>query len=262
MLLDIEKIRIDCGTQARSRIKSELVSHYATLMQEGEEFPPITVHFDGLEYYLSDGFHRYHAQRRNKKAKINVEVIKGTLRDAQWYAKGANAHGEPMSNEDKRKIVMEIIDDVEWGSLSDSEIARHCHVSQPFVSKLRNASGKAPKKITFKNAKGKEVTRSRTSAKPQAVSKETVKTTKEEDNHDLEQEAIDHLVEENEKLRDQLAVGMAEDKDHTAKLIEDLREENKLLRIEVKALKNSRDTYQAENAQLKKQIAMMQRKAA
>lgn len=262
MLLDIEKIRIDCGTQARSRIKSELVSHYATLMQEGEEFPAITVHFDGLEYYLSDGFHRYHAQRRNKKTKINVEVIKGTLRDAQWYAKGANAHGEPMSNEDKRKIVMEIIDDIEWETLSDSEIARHCHVSQPFVSKLRNASQKAPEKITFKNSKGNDVTRARTPAKIEVVAKETAKPTEEEDNYDPQQEAIDSLVEENDKLRDQLAVGVAEDKDHTAKLIEELRQENKLLKIEVKTLKNSRDTYQAENAQLKRQIASMQRKVA
>ena len=70
------------------------------------------------------------------------------------------------------------------------------------------------------------------------------------------------MVEENDKLRDQLAVGVSEDKDHTAKLIEELRQENKLLKIEVKTLKSSRDTYQAENAQLKRQIASMQRKVA
>ena len=154
MLLDVEKIRIDCGTQPRSKIDSELVSHYATLMKEGHDFVPVTVHFDGIEYYLSDGFHRYHAQRRNKKTRIDVVVINGTLRDAQFYSKGANAHGKPMSNEDKRKNVLDILDDVEWGAMSDSEIARHCHVSQPFVSKLRNASGKAPEKIIYKNAKG------------------------------------------------------------------------------------------------------------
>lgn len=266
MLLEISKIRIDCKTQARSKINTKLVSHYATLMTEGTKFPPVTVHFDGLEYYLSDGFHRYHAYSRNKKTKIDVNVINGTLRDAQWYAKGANNHGEPMSHEDKRKNVLEILDDVEWCSNSDSQIARHVGVSQPFVSKLRNVSGKAPEKITFKNAKGNDVTRTRSSKKSEeakpVVTSATQKPTKEEDNYDPRQDAFDALVVENDKLRDQLAVGVSEDKDHTAKLIEELRRENNLLKIEVKSLKNSRDTYQAENAQLKKQIAMMQRKVA
>jgi FtsZ-binding cell division protein ZapB len=259
MFLEVAKIRIDCGTQPRSRIDSELVSHYATLMSEGSKFPPVTVHFDGIEYYLSDGFHRYHAQRRNKKTKIEVNVINGTLRDAQYYSKGANHHGKPMSNEDKRKNVLDILDDIEWGADSDSAIARHCNVSQPFVSKLRSAN--APEKITYKSASGKDVTRTRAPTKPE-VAKETAKPTEEEDNYDPQQEALDSLVEENDKLRDQLAVGVSEDKDHTAKLIEELRQENKLLKIEVKTLKNSRDTYQAENAQLKRQIASMQRKVA
>ena len=259
MLLEVAKIRIDCGTQPRSRIDGELVSHYATLMKEGRDFDPVTVHFDGIEYYLSDGFHRYHAQRRNKKTKIEVSVINGTLRDAQYYSKGANHHGKPMSNEDKRKNVLDILDDIEWGADSDSAIARHCNVSQPFVSKLRSAN--APEKITYKSASGKDVTRTRAPTKPE-VAKETVKPTEEEDNYDPQQEALDSLVEENDKLRDQLAVGVSEDKDHTAKLIEELRQENKLLKIEVKTLKNSRDTYQAENAQLKRQIASMQRKVA
>ena len=259
MFLEVAKIRIDCGTQPRSRIDSELVSHYATLMKEGRDFDPVTVHFDGIEYYLSDGFHRYHAQRRNKKTKIEVNVINGTLRDAQYYSKGANHHGKPMSNEDKRKNVLDILDDIEWGADSDSAIARHCNVSQPFVSKLRSAN--APEKITYKSASGKDVTRTRAPTKPE-VAKETVKPTEEEDNYDPQQEALDSLVEENDKLRDQLAVGVSEDKDHTAKLIEELRQENKLLKIEVKTLKSSRDTYQAENAQLKRQIASMQRKVA
>jgi len=260
MFLEVAKIRIDCGTQPRSRIDSELVSHYATLMAEGSKFPPVTAHFDGIEYYLSDGFHRYHAQRRNKKTKIEVNVINGTLRDAQYYSKGANHHGKPMSNEDKRKNVLDILDDIEWGADSDSAIARHCNVSQPFVSKLRSAN--APEKITYKSASGKDVTRTRAPAKTEPVAKETVKPTEEEDNYDPQQEALDSLVEENDKLRDQLAVGVSEDKDHTAKLIEELRQENKLLKIEVKTLKSSRDTYQAENAQLKRQIASMQRKVA
>jgi FtsZ-binding cell division protein ZapB len=43
-------------------------------------------------------------------------------------------------------------------------------------------------------------------------------------------------------------------------LIEELQAEVKLLTVELESVKKSRDTYQAENAQLKKQVAAQQRK--
>jgi FtsZ-binding cell division protein ZapB len=49
-------------------------------------------------------------------------------------------------------------------------------------------------------------------------------------------------------------------KAEAAQLIDDLREENRLLRIEIEAVKKSRDQFQAENAQLKKQVAMLNKK--
>jgi FtsZ-binding cell division protein ZapB len=42
--------------------------------------------------------------------------------------------------------------------------------------------------------------------------------------------------------------------------IESLREEIRILKIDNEALRISRDTFQNENAQLKKQIAMLQKK--
>ena len=72
--LNVSSIRIDGGTQSRSRIIQETVDDYAVAMAEGAEFPPIVVFFDGKEYWLADGFHRYHATRKNKRASITANI--------------------------------------------------------------------------------------------------------------------------------------------------------------------------------------------
>ena len=43
-------------------------------------------------------------------------------------------------------------------------------------------------------------------------------------------------------------------------MIGELKEEIRLLQIELVSVKKSRDMFQSENAQLKKQVAMMQKK--
>ena len=72
------------------------------------------------------------------------------------------------------------------------------------------------------------------------------------------------MVAENEKLSEQLAIatidGTAEEKDLATTMIGDLKEEIRLLQIELVSVKKSRDMFQSENAQLKKQVAMMQKK--
>ena len=77
--------------------------------------------------------------------------------------------------------------------------------------------------------------------------------------HDEKQETIEFLVAENEKLSDQLATQGATNPELAAQTIADLREEIKLLTIELKSVKISRDQFQSENAQLKKQVASYQR---
>src|SRR5437773_5756457 len=39
----------------------DTINDYAQSMNEGDIFPPIIVHYDGKDYWLTDGFHRYHA---------------------------------------------------------------------------------------------------------------------------------------------------------------------------------------------------------
>lgn len=75
--------------------------------------------------------------------------------------------------------------------------------------------------------------------------------------HELQeaQETIIHLSEENEKLRDSLAAGQLPEDEivPVEKLIIELRSTIKALEAELDAVKLSRDIYQRENAELKKQ---------
>ena len=153
--LDIDKIRIDGGTQVRSEIDNETVAEYAEAMEEGDEFPSIVVFHDGSDYWLGDGFHRYHATRRVGFVEIMADVRKGTLREARRYAIAANRkHGKRMTNADKRHAVTMCLEDAEWATWSDREIARECGVSNRFASNIRAESASvndsqipAPRKV-------------------------------------------------------------------------------------------------------------------
>ncbi len=249
--INIRAIRIDGGTQSREKLDQAVVDEYAELMKEGTEFPPISVVHDGNEYYLSDGFHRLLAAQRAGKASINCDVITGTLRDAILYSLSANSsHGLRRTVEDRRKAVMTMLEDFEWGEWSDREIARQCHVSHPFVAKLRAAM--KPEK------KGGNITT------PKADKKEPKAAEPEVEEHDPQKEVIDELVERNAQLEKRLAVELMEatpeEKAKAKDLIEELQEQVKQLTIENQALSVSRDTFQAENAQLKRQVKMLQKK--
>jgi len=47
------------------------------------------------------------------------------------------AHGQRRTNADKRKAVMTLLEDEEWGKWTDREIARHCAVDHTTVGRLR-----------------------------------------------------------------------------------------------------------------------------
>lgn len=259
--LPMDVIRIDGGTQSRSRIHEDVVAMYALAMAEGAAFPPGVAFFDGKDYWLADGFHRYHALRSNKKASMVCRVANGTVRDAILYSYGANGmHGMQMTNEDKRRIVLEMLNDFEWGEWSDREIARKCHVSHVFVSKLRNGmQTEQPQVIKHKRATGEVRETVRQPKKTSAAGNVTTTVPEVTDKHDEKQEAIEFLIEENDKLKDQLASTTSEDPEFAKEHIEELRAELKQVKIELQAVTKSRDMYQAECAQLKKQVASYQR---
>lgn len=255
-MLNIKVISIDKGTQPRAEISQETVDDYALALENGDKFPPVTVFNDGVFHYLADGFHRYFAHVKLGRAGINADIVAGTLRDAKLFSFKANkTHGLRPSTEDKRKTVLDMLTDLEWSKWSDREIAKHCGVSHPFVGKLR-ASLEKPKEDTRKFTDGGGVTRERkVKPKPEV---ETLPDTSEND------QIVSALIEENEKLTDQLALasidGTVEDKGLAEKLIAELREDLRIAKIEIVAVTKSRDQFQSENAQLKRQVAMLQKK--
>lgn len=259
---------LDQKLQSRVEIDETAVSEYAEAIQEGDKFPPVLAFFDGVHYYLTDGYHRYHAHKRAGKVSIEAEVINGTFRDAVFHATSVNSkHGMRRSNADKRKAVMTLLEDFEWEGMTSSEIARHCGVSVAFVSNLRNVSGKQTEgTIKYRDKDGEIKEKKKAPGRPakekEPELKEEVKP--EEPQHDERQEAIDALIAENEDLKARLAVaamdGTPEEKAMAEQTINELREEIRLTKIELTAVKVSRDTFQAENAQLKKQVSMLQRK--
>lgn len=266
--LDLSLLVIDKGTQARDSIDQETVDRYADDMESGAKFPPVYAIFDGLNYYLADGFHRYHATRKLKRETIDVEIENGTLEDAVLYSWTANFdHGLPRNNATKRKVVLAALAYPKTKTWTDEAIAKWCHVSRPFVAKLRGDS--KPENVTYTTAAGKEVTRPARSKKPQEVVKKEIvgampPEVKADPVYDPAKDAMNEIMQENEQLKDRLAVeamdASEEEKTMAAETISELREEVRKLQIINTSLVISRDQFQNENAQLKKQVAVLQRK--
>jgi hypothetical protein len=155
--VNLTQIRIDGGTQPRTEINAGLVSEYAQSMRDGVNFPPVVLFFDGVDHWLADGFHRYHAAKSADWRDIGAEVYEGTQRDAVLFSVGANAeHGQRRTNSDKRKAVSTLLADYEWGKWSAEEIARRCGVSATLVKDMRTslavtASEPQPRTYTTKH---------------------------------------------------------------------------------------------------------------
>jgi hypothetical protein len=137
MKLALNLLRDDQGTQPRARIDEETVREYAARMREGDIFPPLDVFFDGRSYFLANGFHRAHAAIEAGWSEFDCIIHQGKLRDAIWFAFGANAkNARQMDNEDKRRIVEKILYDPEWKKTPQGEIAAHVGVSREYVNRL------------------------------------------------------------------------------------------------------------------------------
>jgi hypothetical protein len=138
MLIEIAHIRTDGGTQSRSTLNQEVVERYADNMQAGDTFPPVIVMYDGSSYWLADGFHRLAAAKRLLLTMIAADVRPGQRRDAVFFGFGANRmHGLNLTNEDKRRAARALLEDREWGKMSNREIARHVGCTHTFVAKIR-----------------------------------------------------------------------------------------------------------------------------
>lgn len=249
-MLELDQIRIDGGTQSRVELSQDTVGEYAQAFQAGAEFPAVVVFFDGVSYWLADGFHRYFGALNAGESAIAVQVINGTQRDAVLYSLKANAtHGLKRTNADKRKAVETLLKDAEWATWSDRKIADVCGVGHPFVAAIRkpevaakqqeNRVASATKKARVESDSTpsaptpKAAEPERASAEPAAAAAEEVP----EDDGPSEEEMAAHAAAE------------AADRELVAKLLESdqplaaLAAENKQLKAEVAQLKLARDSY-------------------
>jgi uncharacterized ParB-like nuclease family protein len=265
-IMNIGALVMDERLQSRTEINEGTVSEYAEAILEGADFPPVLVYFDGINYYLTDGYHRLFAHKRAEKVSILCNVVQGTLRDAVFHSTGVNtAHGMRRTYADKRKAVMTLLDDFEWEGMSNGQISKHCHVSPTFVSDLRKGVGKdTGDTVKYTSPSGKVMEKKkalgRAPKEPKLKKKQDQPT---DTNDDQQQEAIATILAENEELKARVAVvameGTPEEKQAATDLISELREELRITKIELAAVKQNRDQYQLENSQLKRQVMSMQR---
>lgn len=158
-IINIDLIRMDGGTQPRQGISWEIAYEYGDLMAEGVKLPPVTVFYDGSEYWLADGFHRVHAAKSQDIADITADVFQGTLEDAQWYSFGANkSHGLQRSNDDKYRAVQAALKHPMCAGLSDRAIAKHVGVDHKTVAGYRaKLTGEIPQSKLRKGSDGRTI---------------------------------------------------------------------------------------------------------
>ena len=134
----ISEIIVDSRFQFRAELDNEVVRNYTELILEGVEFPPVDVFRTPEGLILVDGFQRLESAKISDKRKINANVHEGTERDALLYALAANkTHGARLSNADKRKKGMFVLNDSELSLLSDNKLAELTGITQQSLSNWR-----------------------------------------------------------------------------------------------------------------------------
>jgi ParB-like nuclease domain len=140
--LVLDEIRRDGGTQPRAAIDLKHVKLLEEQMEDGKELEPVTVFYDGTDYWLADGFHRFSAHSNRDCVEIACIIYQGSRRDAVLYSVGANADHKPAlprSREDKRRAVMTLLCDQEWQEWSNYKIAAACRVNEKTVRNIRSS---------------------------------------------------------------------------------------------------------------------------
>ena len=276
--LKLSEIRIDGGTQARVALNQDVVTEYAEHMRDGVVFPPITVFHDGSAYWLADGFHRYFAHKSNAALELEADVKTGTLDEATLYAFGANGkRGLSQSPEDYRKIIYAMLRHPVWSKWSNAEIARHVGVSKMTVGRVKatmELPAETKKKYKDKDGIEREMDTKNLGKKAAPKTTEPDMTSavmvKQEIVLELNEkidelsQTINMLSDENTLMRDKIAIGQWDaseiEKIDAEETISNLREQIRVLEIDNKALRDSRDMFQSRNAELMKTVKSLQNK--
>lgn len=273
--LNLALIRIDGDTQAREALSQEKVSEYAELLKDGAVFPPVEVFFDGSEHWLADGFHRYFATQTNGSVSIEANIHNGTQDDAQLYACGANkGRGLEMCPKDIRHVVMRMLRHHTWGQWANAEIARHVGCSQMTVGRVKSTmqEPETETKKTYRNKQGQKATieTKNLGRKKEKDDGEAQRVAEREAQREAQRVAeltdtVNELSTENQTLRDKIAVGQWDASEIEKLDVQDtvagLREQLRVLEIDNKALRESRDMFQTRNAELMKLVKSLQNRS-
>ena len=263
--LNLALIRIDGDTQAREALSQEKVAEYAELMKDGVVFPPIEVFFDGSDYWLVNGFHRYFAAKKNGLVSIEVIIHIGTLEEAQLFSCGTDkGNGLSWNTKDRWRNIMRMLKHPVWGLWTNAEIARHVGCSKMTVGRVK-ASMQEPETQTKKKYRDKH-------GKEQVIQTKNIGRQKEKEKEDDGEahrvveltDTVNDLSKENQALRDKIAIGQWDaseiEKIDVHDTVAELREQIRVLEIDNKALRESRDMYQNRNAELMKTVKALQNK--
>ena len=212
-MVKLEHIRLDGGTQFRDQIDQHTVKQYTDCMRDGADFPAVHCTFDGVSYWLYDGFHRYFASQAVGFKEMLVEYKPGTQEDAQDLALSANGkHGLPRNTATKRKQVETALSMERHANKSDREISKLCDVSHTFVASVRNPE------VKEKQAKNRDI-----SAAKKVESDSTLKPGDVVDTPQVESDSTPSLTQDYGPDADELkAMEMAEqaDRDTMHKMLE------------------------------------------
>lgn len=278
MNLQLKQIRIDGGTQNRVEINNDVVSEYAEELKNGASFPQLIVFFDGVDYWLVDGFHRYHAHKLACIDSADCAVHDGSLREAQLFSVGVNdTHGLRRSNGDKKKAIELLLNDSEWSLWSDTAIAKKCSVDHKTVSKYRLSLGNSQvsenKERTYTTKHGTQAVMNteKIGLKTNKVESDSTelqnKPNSEPESTEPEYTELDQLRDDNSELRDRIVdlerlcqiAGI--DTGITDDVLNDAKKQIKDLEANLKAVTASRDFFMNENAQLKRQLKLNKKAA-
>lgn len=104
--LRLEQVSLHDKLQPRAVIDEDVIQSYSEDMSSGDVFKEIDVFFDGDNYWLADGYHRYHAYSRIGQSDVSCNVYIGDFNEARKYALRANkSHGTRRNKTDIKRAL-------------------------------------------------------------------------------------------------------------------------------------------------------------
>jgi archaellum component FlaC len=133
-------------------------------MKDGDDFPLISTIYDGKDYWLIDGFHRYLAIKLLGTREIEINYERGSIQDAQILSFGVNNnHGMPRTNEDKRNAVINASKHPLMEGKTENQIAKVCNVSHSFVAAILRPERKERQKENIRKTYEKQAATNKSS---------------------------------------------------------------------------------------------------